>query len=1104
MKRLLLLLFLGAEIARAAAKIEIAVVGNGTIGPYALCQNQIVPASEEILYKDSVFASGIDYEIDLREKIILFSRPLAIGDTILVRLQVWPLKLSSSYYLMRPKEIDQPEPAIVAPQAPPVIRQSGDLELAGSKNFAVNFGNSGEPSLTQSLDLLVSGNLGRNVRLSGNISDRNLGAGGGTAAVDELDRVSVNLIAPSFAANFGNLEISGVQGSILDFRRRLIGLELSGNSGMASGSGVVAFSPGAQRETRFFGVDGRQGPYPVIGNEITVNMGSGRQAVIPGTDEVFINGRKLSRGIDNDYVIDYDYGYITFAPRVVISSQSLISIKYQAPLENYRRSFYRGDLALERGLTIGFQYIGEIDDELRPRAFELGDVEKRAIAAAGADPESAYVGGAVYVGQNQGNYEAIVDSLFDTIYVYSGTDSGSYDVYFSLVGAGKGDYEYAGFGKYVYVGTGFGSYMPRKYLPLPNSANYGSVMFKSEGEFYAQGELAASRLDQNKLSSRDNIGSGLGVSFNGGWKRDSLPAAGRYWNFNILEIKARRFGDDFVVPGKIDTVELHRQYNLPLTSTGRFKRLTELTTAAVSNLGEYIRAGVGELKADSISANNRFGHVSLMAMRRLTVFGAVDLSESRSAGSINKAEWNRFDAGTRFSGHGFTSSLIGRYDFKQGQNRKDEGIRVVEIESSAEIQITRRLSSGGKYIQRRRRFAPSVFISNRWIYQSRVDQYEAGVRLDGGGRGMSGELRLAVIDNQAFHPLIERSMKYAGNSKIELVYPGLAFAFFENLNGSTRSAKIREFVYVGRGKGDYRLDGQDYVPEHGGEYIQVIRPAGLLEDFGPAGYEIGGGWRARFEGDALFASSFARKVTVENDLSFENDLAPNTDLKIGHMLPAFGDDVRPQYESFAMRHRTTFRLPPPFEYVRNTLNLSRNRGSQYDFESVDDRLSAIDIELRVDPRNAAGYLFAAGYAADRRLVYSGAYDIRRYKVEFTQFYRLSSALRLEIPISGRREMEIRRDFGVSSFGGGLRTVLNLGMMSRLETQLNYFRVNTAAQPRLAYLFAEGRKSGDNFDGLLLFRFKPNGYTEMEIRYAYKRLGDGYNNYNLRLEAKAEF
>ncbi len=1104
MKRLLLLFILGATIAQATETIEIVITGNGTTGPYALCQKQIVPASEKVQYRDSLLVDGMDYRIDLREKIIFFSRSLPIGDSVLVRLEVWPLMLSDSYYLMRPEEIDRPETTTFAGRPQPVINKTGGIELAGSKNFAVNFGNSGEPSLTQSLDLIISGNLGGNVRLSGNISDRNLGAGGQTEAVDELDRVSVNLTSPTFAADFGNLELSGVDGSILDFRRRLIGLKLSGFGGPVSGTGAVAFSPGAQKEIRFFGVDGRQGPYPLTGGELAANTGTGQRTIVRGTEEVFIDGRKLSRGIDNDYEIDYDYGYITFTPKVIITSQNLISVKFQVPLENYRRSFYRSDIAFERGPTISFQFIGENDDESRPRAFELGDAEKRAIETAGADPESAFIGGASYVGQNQGNYEAIVDSSLDTIYVYAGVDSGSYDVYFSLVGTGKGDYEYAGFGRYVYVGKGLGSYLARKYFPLPNSANYGSVMLKSEGDLHFRSELAVSRYDLNKLSSADNIRTGLGISLSGGWKKDSLPGLGRVWDFNILEIKDRRFDNYFIVPGAIDTIELFRQYNLPLTSTGRYRRQSEFMTSAVSNSGEYIRVGAGELKADGISASNRFGHVSFRALQGLNLFGAVDLSESRQSGATNKSQWDRFETGTRFSGRRIASSLVGRYDIKKGQDRSTEGIRVVEIESSADLRITGRLSSSGKYILRRRRFAPSVFTSNQWVYQSRADQYEAAVKLDGGGKGVSGELGLVYIDNRAFYPNIERSTRYAGNSKIELTYPGIAFSFYENLNGSTRSAKVREFVYVGRGKGDYRLDGQDYVPEQGGEYIQVIRPAGQLRDYGPAGYEISGGWRSRFEGDALPVSSFAKKITIENDLAFENDLAPEVDLQIGHLFPIFGGYSRPRYESFDMRNRTTFRLPSPFEYIRNTLNLSRNRGARYDFESVDDRLSAVDIELRFDPQKTMGYLFAAGYAADKRVIYSGAYDIHRYKVELTQFYKLSKTFRLEIPVSVRREREIRRDFGVSSFGGGLKMVLSLGAMSRFESQLNYLRVNAQTRSRIAYLFADGRKDGDNFDGLLLFRFRLNSYTEMEIRYSYKRLGDGYDNYNLRLQAKAEF
>jgi len=78
-------------------------------------------------------------------------------------------------------------------------------------------------------------------------------------------------------------------------------------------------------------------------------------------------------------------------------------------------------------------------------------------------------------------------------------------------------------------------------------------------------------------------------------------------------------------------------------------------------------------------------------------------------------------------------------------------------------------------------------------------------------------------------------------------------------------------------------------------------------------------------------------------------------------------------------------------------------------------------------------------------------------------------------------------------------------LGRFEFKGGYTRVQTDREDVfLPYITAGGRKEGDNYNAMISSRFKLNSYSRIELRYTYRKLGDGYTNSNLRLEAKAEF
>src|SRR5690606_13162357 len=95
---------------------------------------------------------------------------------------------------------------------------------------------------------------------------------------------------------------------------------------------AAALVRGQYARSAFTGQEGNQGPYKLRGQNGELYV-----LVVSGSERVFVNGILLERGENNDYIIDYNAGEITFTSTFPITSEMRINIEYQYSDRNYTR-----------------------------------------------------------------------------------------------------------------------------------------------------------------------------------------------------------------------------------------------------------------------------------------------------------------------------------------------------------------------------------------------------------------------------------------------------------------------------------------------------------------------------------------------------------------------------------------------------------------------------------------------------------------------------------------------------------------------------------------------------------------------------------------------
>ena len=332
--------------------------------------------------------------------------------------------------------------------------QNDGLTKNGNISRGISFGNNQDVVVNSNLNLQVSGKLTPEIDLVMAATDNNIPfqADGTTAQLQEFDKVFIQLNNANTKLVVGDYQLSRPQNSyFMNFYKRAQGIYLENVAVDSSLKHPLQFktqvsgavSRGKFSRQIFFGTENNQGPYRLSGanNETFI-------IILSGTEKIYIDGKLLQRGQENDYIIDYNTGELTFTARQIITKDKRIVAEFQYAERNYARSlFFFGEEVQGKKTTAYLNIFSEQDNKNRPLQQTLTQEQKNVMIAIGDTLEKAVFSGAELATFDASNVfyrklDTVVNSfVYPNVYVYStNADSAEYTLKFSFVGAGKGNY----------------------------------------------------------------------------------------------------------------------------------------------------------------------------------------------------------------------------------------------------------------------------------------------------------------------------------------------------------------------------------------------------------------------------------------------------------------------------------------------------------------------------------------------------------------------------------------------------------------------------------------------------------------------------------------
>ena len=403
-----------------------------------------------------------------------------------------------------------------------------DLETSGNISRGINIGNNQNSVLESELDLKIIGKLNEKVSIKASIQDSNIPTinNGYSQQLDEFDQIFIELQSEDWILRGGDIDMKKTNSFFTNYEKKIQGLlidsYLNENINITS---AVAIVKGSFKKSILNIENGNQGPYKLTGENGELYV-----LIVSGSESVFVNGIKTERGIDKDYIINYNAGEIIFNSTFPIMADMRIQIEYQVSEKNYNSVFGYSNIEIRNKKSkYNFSYYNETDLKNQPLLQNLNNDQIGILSNAGDDENLMNIpsGSLSNYDENRILYKKeIVEGV--EVYVYSNNPEDElYTVRFQNVGENQGNYILSSNNAieniYEYIipidGQIQGNFEPIIKIKSPKKIQLAvlnsNTSFNESSELYY--EIAGSNFNKNLFSiidDEDNKGFASMIGFN--------------------------------------------------------------------------------------------------------------------------------------------------------------------------------------------------------------------------------------------------------------------------------------------------------------------------------------------------------------------------------------------------------------------------------------------------------------------------------------------------------------------------------------------------------------------------------------------------------------